>query len=258
MKMTSIPFTEDLKDKSSEAFRSLSFKVSRQIFVYLSTTSLGSSLLSVTILNFRQGSVVANYNANFKSNATVSDSGVSGALQQAISSDPNNTFGIDVSSLCTKSNEDLACGETAGVDQNLIIGLAVCVPILAIILFIILGFIIKRILDRRDEYDVQDIVKKNVGKMASKDGGNAKGIEVKDGKMERWAEARKAASYPPRILIGRAPRTVPVASYAMQPASFERLRGSNYKRMRFQPSVQTGPPASKYEEDRRRNQRSIP
>ncbi|XP_066303148.1 uncharacterized protein [Branchiostoma lanceolatum] len=242
MKMTSIPFTEDLKDKSSEAFRSLSFKVSRQIFVYLSTTSLGSSLLSVTILNFRQGSVVANYNANFKSNATVSDSGVSGALQQAISSDPNNTFGIDVSSLCTKSNEDLACGETAGVDQNLIIGLAVCVPILAIILFIILGFIIKRILDRRDEYDVQDIVKKNVGKMASKDGGNAKGIEVKDGKMES----------------GRAPRTVPVASYAMQPASFERLRGSNYKRMRFQPSVQTGPPASKYEEDRRRNQRSIP
>ncbi|XP_078703596.1 uncharacterized protein LOC144928785 [Branchiostoma floridae x Branchiostoma belcheri] len=176
MKMTSIPFTEDLKDKNSEAFRSLSFKVSKQIFDYLTTTSLGSSLLSVTILNFRQGSVVANYNANFQSNATVSDSGVSSALQQAISKDPNNTFGIDVSSLCTKSNEDLACGETTGVDQNLVIGLGISLPLLAIILLIILGFLIKRSRDMKKEY--------NVRYMARRYGQRTEG---KDVNLERWA-----------------------------------------------------------------------
>ncbi|KAI8489996.1 hypothetical protein Bbelb_323570 [Branchiostoma belcheri] len=204
MKMTSVPFTEDLKDKSSEAFRSLSFKVSQQIFVYLKTTSLGSSLLSVTILNFRQGSVVANYNANFQSNATVSDSGVSSALQQAISNDPNNTFGIDVSSLCTKSNEELACGETTGVDQNLVIGLGISLPLLAIILLIILGFLIKRSRDIKEEY--------NVRYMARRYGQRTEGKDV-------------------NLESGREQRTVPAVSYAMKPAAFERPRNLNYKRM---------------------------
>ncbi|XP_019630279.1 PREDICTED: uncharacterized protein LOC109474426 [Branchiostoma belcheri] len=194
----------DLKDKNSEAFRSLSFKVSKQIFVYLTTTSVGSSLLSVTILNFRQGSVVANYNANFQSNATVSDSGVSSALQQAISKDPNNTFGIDVSSLCTKSNEDLACGETAGVDQNLVIGLGISLPLLAIILLIILGSLIKRSHDMKKEY--------NVRYMARRYGQRTEGKDV-------------------QLESGRAPRTVPAVSYAMKPAAFERPRNLNYKRM---------------------------
>eukprot|EP00058_Branchiostoma_floridae_P023360 XP_002608850.1 hypothetical protein BRAFLDRAFT_89721 [Branchiostoma floridae] len=219
----------DLKDKNSEAFRSLSFKVSNQIFVYLKTTSLGDSLLSVTILNFRQGSVVANYNANFKSNATVSDSGVSGALQQAISQDPNNTFGIDVSSLCTKTNEDLACGETEGVDQNLVIGLGVCVPVVAIILLIILGFLIKRRLERKEVYSVQKGMAGNNGRrMAPRYGGTGKRISEKN------------------VQLMRAPGTVP---YATKPANFERLRGSNYKgMMRSHPSAVSGS-ARKYQYD---------
>ncbi|CAH1239022.1 IMPG1 [Branchiostoma lanceolatum] len=241
MRMTSIPFTEDLKDKNSEAFRSLSFKVSRQIFVYLRTTSLGSSLLSVTILNFRQGSVVANYNANFKSNATVSDSGVSSALQQAISKDPNNTLGIDVASLCTKTNEDAACGETTGMDQNLLIGLAVGVPVAAIILLIILGWVIKRARDgKKDEGEKEkekadskdgqkDENNKNEKKTVSKDSKENKNLK-KDVNLENGKSQRKSSS----------------SSYGMQEGSFEPPR--NYKRMTFQPAVKAGP-ADKYEHD---------
>ncbi|XP_035689371.1 uncharacterized protein LOC118424746 [Branchiostoma floridae] len=239
MRMTSIAFTEDLKDRSSEAFRSLSFKVSRQIFVYLKTTSLGDSLLSVTILNFRQGSVVANYNANFKSNATVSDSGVSGALQQAISQDPNNTFGIDVSSLCTKTNEDAACGETIGMDQNLIIGLAVGVPVAVIILIIILVCLIKRARDGKEDGGVsegkKDNKRANLKKGENEDANknDKKTISKENGKEDKGQ--RKGADK-----NGRQQKNG-TQQHSSEP-------GRNYKRMAFQPSRKTGP-SDKYEHD---------
>ncbi|XP_078655986.1 uncharacterized protein LOC144902422 [Branchiostoma floridae x Branchiostoma belcheri] len=247
MRMTSIPFTEDLKDRNSQAFRSLSFKVSKQIFDYLKTTSVGSSLLSVTILNFRQGSVVANYNANFQSNATVSDSGVSSALQQAISKDPNNTFGIDVSSLCTKTDENAACGETTGMNQYLLIGLGVGVPVVAIIMLTLMGCLIKRALNRKkgdgeseaesEEESEEEIEEKKKDKKVENGGHD------KNDKKTVSNDAKNAK----KEINGGPQKKVPSASYPVKPDPVDPQR--NYKRMTFQPAVKSGRLADKYEHD---------
>ncbi|XP_078571624.1 uncharacterized protein LOC144859198 [Branchiostoma floridae x Branchiostoma japonicum] len=248
MRMTSVAFTEDLKDRNSEAFRSLSFKVSRQIFVYLKTTSLGDSLLSVTILNFRQGSVVANYNANFKSNATVSDSGVSGALQQAISQDPNNTFGIDVSSLCTKANEDAACGEATGMDQNLIIGLAVGVPVAVIILIIILVCLIRRARNGK-EYGGESEGKKDEAESELKKDdkrANSKKDETKDDNKNDKKTISKENGKEDKGQKKGAEKNNRSQKNGNQQGSSAPER--NYKRMTFQPARKPGP-SDKYEHD---------
>ncbi|XP_019630567.1 PREDICTED: uncharacterized protein LOC109474663 isoform X2 [Branchiostoma belcheri] len=268
MRMTSIPFTEDLKDRNSQAFRSLSFKVSKQIFDYLKTTSLGSSLLSVTILNFRQGSVVANYNANFQSNATVSDSGVSSALQQAISKDPNNTFGIDVSSLCTKTDENAACGETTGMNQYLLIGLGAGVPVVAIIMLTLLGCLIKRALNRKkgdgdseaeswsEEESEEEIEEKKKDKKV--ENGEKERVDKKnDKKVENGGHVKKDKNDKKTVskdtknskkeINGGPQKKVPSPSYPVKPDPVDPQR--NYKRMTFQPAVKSGRLADKYEHD---------
>ncbi|KAI8489995.1 hypothetical protein Bbelb_323560 [Branchiostoma belcheri] len=258
MRMTSIPFTEDLKDRNSQAFRSLSFKVSKQIFDYLKTTSLGSSLLSVTILNFRQGSVVANYNANFQSNATVSDSGVSSALQQAISKDPNNTFGIDVSSLCTKTDENAACGETTGMNQYLLIGLGAGVSVVAIIMLTLLGCLIKRALNRKkgegdsesesssEEESEEEIEEKKKDKKVENGGHDKKDKNDKNDKNDRKTVSKDTKNSKKEI-NGGPQKKVPSASYPVKPDPVDPQR--NYKRMTFQPAVKSGRLADKYEHD---------
>ncbi|CAH1239024.1 Hypp5691 [Branchiostoma lanceolatum] len=92
-----IPYTSDLADSTSQAFRTLAQSVSTEIFVYLSSSSSG--LLSVTVSSFRPGSVVATVNANFQQNASVSSSGVVNSLKQAVANDTENPLGLNTSSI---------------------------------------------------------------------------------------------------------------------------------------------------------------
>eukprot|EP00058_Branchiostoma_floridae_P023358 XP_002608848.1 hypothetical protein BRAFLDRAFT_89719 [Branchiostoma floridae] len=92
-----LPYTSDLADSNSQAFRTLAQTVSSKIFIYLSSSSSG--LLSVTVTSFRSGSVVAVVNANFQQNASVDSSSVVNNLKQAVANDPDNPLGVDTSSL---------------------------------------------------------------------------------------------------------------------------------------------------------------
>ncbi|CAH1239023.1 Hypp5690 [Branchiostoma lanceolatum] len=111
-----IPYTSDLADSNSQAFRTLAQTVSNKIFVYLSSSTSG--LLSVTVSSFRPGSVVATVNANFQQNASVSSSGVVSSLKQAVANDTENPLGLNTSSISLCPVGGCSVGVTTAAPSN--------------------------------------------------------------------------------------------------------------------------------------------
>ncbi|XP_066302951.1 uncharacterized protein [Branchiostoma lanceolatum] len=158
VRMVKVNFTEDLNNRDSLAFRSLSYRVTTVIYNYLKQSSLADVILGVTITRFRPGSVIADYNVNVNNSAAdvVNGTDISTALLTAIRNDSSNndTLGIERSSLCLKDSENQICGQ---VDLELSIWIKLLVSLGAFLLAIILAVVCKGTLEesskQREKWD---------------------------------------------------------------------------------------------------------
>ncbi|XP_035690065.1 mucin-2-like [Branchiostoma floridae] len=102
-------FTNALRNRTSPEFRRLAFLLKKQISTYLENSTFRDDFVGITVLEFRNGSVLADFVVHINRTSNVNESHIKDAFTQGIRNNPgSNVLSFDPADLCYKSG-----GETS-------------------------------------------------------------------------------------------------------------------------------------------------